>query len=492
MLPPSTDGVFRIDGEGIVEFVNNRVTAMLGYDPSEIVGKSIYLLIDPKKRDVAKLAFEEQGLPELRFIRKDGSGMDARLSIFPFVGRTKEEKGKAGIYIVVSDITQIRLAEEELRESKDYLENLLNYANAPIIVWDADFKIKIFNRAFERLTGYQFEQVQGRHLELLFPETSRKESLDKILRTLNGEHWETVEMPIMRKDGTVRVALWNSANVYDASGRKLVATIAQGQDITERKHVEQRLIALNESLRDQAIELEAVNRELESFNYSLSHDLRAPLRSIEGFGDMLLERAGDKLDHESRDYVNRMRAASERISHLIDDLQALSSVTRCKMRWERVDLSSMAREIAVDLKKAHPDQDVDLEIESGTSVEGDARLLKVMLGNILDNAWKFTSRVQHPRIQFGITYINNKKAFFVRDNGTGFDMAYYDKLFAPFQRLHSAKEYPGTGIGLVTAQRIMRRHGGKIWGEGAVGQGATFYFAFGEGRSEPTSKELAR
>jgi signal transduction histidine kinase len=227
-------------------------------------------------------------------------------------------------------------------------------------------------------------------------------------------------------------------------------------------------------------ELADVNRELEAFSYSVSHDLRAPLRSIEGFSQILLEDYADKLGEEGEDYVGRVRVASRRMALLIDDLLDLSRVSRRPLRREPVDLSARTREIAAELRRSQPERDVEFVIADGLTANGDARLLRLALENLLGNSWKFTSREERARIEFGSTALEGReRVYFVRDNGVGFDETYAGKLFGAFQRLHGAAEFEGTGIGLATVQRIVRRHGGRVWAEGEVGEGATFFFTLG-------------
>ncbi len=228
--------------------------------------------------------------------------------------------------------------------------------------------------------------------------------------------------------------------------------------------------------REWANELERANKELEAFSYSVSHDLRAPLRHVDGFSQILLEDYAEKLDEPGRRYLQQVREASQQMAQLIDDLLNLSRVTRTELRREVVDLSRMAEQVVEGLTKTQPDRIVEFVIEKGLITEGDTRLLRVLLDNLLGNAWKYTGKRQKARIEFGRTMRDGKPSFFVRDNGAGFDMAYVHKLFGVFQRLHGVSEFPGTGIGLATGQRIVHRHGGQVWAEGVVDQGATFYF----------------
>lgn len=249
-------------------------------------------------------------------------------------------------------------------------------------------------------------------------------------------------------------------------------------EIIERQQAEQRAQDLNQGLQQAVTELKAVNKELETFSYSVSHDLRAPLRSIDGFSQALLEDCDEQLDATGHDYLRRIRAATQRMGHLIDDLLTLSRVIRSDMRRESVDLSRIASQICNDLQQADPERQVEFVVQPGTIAQGDSRLLQSVLENLLNNAWKFTVKKTHARIEFGVidAAATSDPTYFVRDNGVGFDMAYADKLFSPFQRLHSISEFPGNGIGLATVQRIVHRHGGRTWAEGALEQGATFYF----------------
>jgi light-regulated signal transduction histidine kinase (bacteriophytochrome) len=228
-------------------------------------------------------------------------------------------------------------------------------------------------------------------------------------------------------------------------------------------------------------ELEWKNEELESFSYSVAHDLRAPLRSVDGFSQALLEDYGTKLDAEGRKYLRLMHNAAQHMTQLIDDLLALSRVTRIEFRRESVDLCLIARAVGARLAQTNPGHPVDLVVADGLITDGDDRLLTIMFENLLGNAWKFTGRCALARIEVGVT---DDRVYFVRDNGAGFDMAYASKLFGVFQRLHSAKEFEGTGIGLATVQRVVRRHGGRIWADGVVGQGATFFFTLQGGVSD--------
>jgi len=248
------------------------------------------------------------------------------------------------------------------------------------------------------------------------------------------------------------------------------------QEVEERKRAEEEIKKLNDDLKHHVTQLEEANKELEAFSYSVSHDLRSPLRSIDGFSQALLEDYGGKLDGEGRDYLQRVRAGSQRMAQLIDDLLNLSRVARSEMSRVPVDLSKIAKDIANGLRKSDQERNVEFVISGGLTAQGDERLLRAAMENLFSNAWKFTSIHPRGRIEFGMARRDGQPVYFIKDDGVGFDMTYVGKLFGPFQRLHSPGDFPGTGIGLATVQRIIHRHGGRIWIEGAVERGATVYF----------------
>ena len=254
-----------------------------------------------------------------------------------------------------------------------------------------------------------------------------------------------------------------------------------------RARAEAKLRRLNRELElrvsQRTTQLESANKELEAFAYSVSHDLRAPLRGIDGFSQALMEDYGDKLDEDGRHYLSRVRAGTQRMGLLIDDLLRLSRVSRAQMEHGPVDLSAAAKAVLAELRQQEPGRSVTTRVQEGLAATGDPHLLRIALDNLLGNAWKYSGRTEGARIEMGIAETGEGRAFFVKDNGAGFDMAYAHKLFGVFQRLHSAEEFPGTGIGLATVARIVHRHGGRIWAKGEPGKGATFYFTLPEDKA---------
>jgi PAS domain S-box-containing protein len=289
-----------------------------------------------------------------------------------------------------------------------------------------------------------------------------------------------VEFRMLHKDGTYRWVLSRGEAVRDGTGKavRMLGTII---DITERKWAEEEIQRLNSDLErrvaERTAELERANKELESFSYSVSHDLRGPLRAIGGFSQALLADYSDRVDDRGKDYLRRVHAASGRMADLIDALLSLARINRSGMSKQQLDLTGMARSIGVELRNADPTRNVVFTVQDSLTAEGDPHLMRIVLENLLGNAWKFTAKQPNPTIEFGRTERAGESVFFVRDNGVGFDMAYRHKLFDAFQRLHGRDEFEGTGIGLATVQRIIHRHGGRIWAEAEVGKGATFYFA---------------
>jgi len=296
-------------------------------------------------------------------------------------------------------------------------------------------------------------------------------------------HQETVRLS---KDGKrIDVALTLSP-VRDASGA-IVASSMVCRDITQRKADDQQLKLLHNTLEqrvnERTLQLDRANKELQSFSYSVSHDLRAPLRGIDGWSSALMEDFGEKLGETGLEYLGRVRSETQRMGQLIDDLLRMAMISQSGIVVKEVDISKCVRSTADRLRETSPDRIVDFIIEPALVVQGDAGLLDVALTNLIENAWKYTSKLPAARIEFGVMKVGEEVAYFVRDNGDGFDMKYASKLFAPFHRMHTPRDFPGTGVGLATVQRIIHRHSGRIWAEAKPKFGATFFFTLGKPES---------
>ena len=317
------------------------------------------------------------------------------------------------------------------------------------------------------------ERDKSRHTPIIFLTAADKSQTDAVRGYAVGAVDYLVK-PVVPEFVRSKVA------VFVELARKTELLRRQARLLQESEQAAHELAdARAELVRD----LEHKNRELESFSYAVSHDLRAPLRRIESFGRAIQESQGERLDDDGRRYLERVREASRQMSQLIDDVLHLSRVTRAEIREHEVDLSALVSLLLDRMREAEPARSVEVRVRPGITVTGDGQLLRVAIENLLENAWKFTGREPAARIEFGMTNVAGEPTYFVRDNGAGFDMAYAERLFGPFQRLHLASEFPGTGIGLATVQRIIHRHGGRVWAEGMLGQGATFHFTIGRVRA---------
>lgn len=336
-----------------------------------------------------------------------------------------------------------------------------------------DFEFVDLNKSAENMIRTSKEKMIGQKLCEVTPINRTAGFFDKYVHVVETGETLDEEFPITAEQ--IQASWIHHQVVPLADG---VAVISR--DITPRKRAEQETKELNRDLRQQASQLEAANKELEAFSYSVSHDLRAPLRGIDGWSLALLEDYGKNLDDKAHEYINRVRAETHHMGQLIDDMLKLSKVTRVGMRVVPIDLTALAQGIAVRLQDRAPNREIEFIIAPALKTNGDDRLLTIALSNLLDNAVKFTGTRPHARIEFGLAKADGSPVFFVRDNGVGFDMAYASKLFGTFQRLHKSSEFPGTGIGLATVQRVVHRHGGRVWADAQVDGGATFYFSLKE------------
>lgn len=370
-------------------------------------------------------------------------------------------------------------AERALRRAHQKLALHIERTPLGVVEFDSALHIVQWNAAAERIFGYPRAQVVGRTAELLVPSHLLPNVQMLFRRLLDGEGAVSV-IENLARDGRRIHCEWYSTPLTGEGG-EVEGAIALVNDITALVESRNEVVALNRTLEQRVEqrtrELEAANRELESFSYSVSHDLRTPLRAIDGFSQLLGAQCGDeRTGATARDYLERIRAAAQRMGEIIDDLLDLARVGRTPLTLDEVDLSGLARLIVDELARAHPQRVVETAVADGITVRADRRLLRIALENLIGNAWKFTEGSPHARIEVGSVPHPGGRIIYVRDNGIGFDMRYVDKLFGAFQRLHAADQFPGAGIGLATVHRIIDRHGGNIWAESKVGEGATFYF----------------
>ena len=454
--------------------------------------------IHPEDREGVLSALAQQALvgelqKEYRVVRPDGTVRHIWDQGFPIPNASGETYRVAGI---AQDITERKRVEGALESREKELRLIMNAAPALIAYVDAEYRYRRVNKSYERWFGRTAEQVHGRHVREVLGEAAWEAGRPEMERALAGEA-VTYERQFPYEGGGPRWVYATYTPDRDSTGR-VQGFVAHVVDIGELKQAEGEIQKLNaeleERVRQRTAELEAANKELEAFSYSVSHDLRAPLRGIDGWASALAEDCADKLDAQGREYLARVCAEAQRMGTLIDDLLELSRVSRAEMRQNPVDLSALARGILADLRQHDLERQVETVVAPGLEAVGDPQLLRLVLENLLGNAWKFTAKRGQARIEFGVVAaaVGGRKApnpaaetaattptetvCFVRDNGAGFDMAYAHKLFAPFQRLHTQRDFAGTGIGLATVQRIIRRHGGDVYAEGAPDQGATFYF----------------
>ena len=364
-----------------------------------------------------------------------------------------------------------------LADGDDRYRALLESAPDAVVIADTHGRVVLVNAQTESLFGFGRHELLGMPVEMLLPERFRADHAGLrqgyAARPVTRPMGAGLDLYARRRDGGEFPV---SISLSPIRVGELTYVYAAIRDITAQRVAERRIRELNDSLARQNNDLKAVNQELEAFSYSVSHDLRAPLRAIDGFSQILLKEHAGQLDEKGLDRLGRVRRGAQRMGELIDDLLKLSRVSRAELKVQRVDLGGLATEVVEALRKQEPERSVTLDIAPNLDAEADPKLLRIALDNLLGNAWKFTARRQAARIEVGR---ENATTFFVRDNGAGFDMAYADKLFGAFQRLHDAGEFPGTGIGLATAQRVIHKHGGRIWAESAPEAGATFRFTLG-------------
>jgi PAS domain S-box-containing protein len=491
-------GYQSLDEDGRFLDVNEKWLETLGYERNEVLGAWFGDFLAPEYVDAFRDRFphfKARGKIQTEFemIKKNGQ----RLTI-AFDGRIgyKNNGRFEKTHCIIQDVTASKKAEIEV---KDHVEELTAiYENAPFImvIIDQYRKVRKINSYGSKFTGQNIEDMVGKRggealgcLNALdnpqgcgfgphCQECTIRRTIIDTLESGCAHHQVETSLPFAVKGD--RKELYLLISTARLSLRNEPMVLISIQDITERKQAEMALIKLHaeleERVKERTAKLEIINNELDAFTYSVSHDLRSPLRRVQGFSQALLEECTDSLDEQGKDYLARINLSAITMNSLIEDLLKLSRVTRQDLEHEPVELSAVVRVHLNQMRDKEPDRHVETRITPDQVVIGDTALLHIALENLLDNAWKYSAGSKEALIEFGVTDLGGRKVYYIRDNGAGFDMKYAAKLFIPFQRLHSEKDYPGTGVGLSIVSRVIGRHGGEIWAEGEVGKGATFFF----------------
>lgn len=465
LIEAAPDAIILNECHGRIVLLNSRAETLFGSRRKDMLGHLIGELL-PGYQIVC--ADSEMHTEDFEVRRTDGTRVPVSVAISVI-----RSGGDSLVFNDIRDVTDREQAQAALEARERRFRAVADTANDAIISADMSGRITYFNPAAEMIFGYPADQLLNTPLERLMPERYRRahaEGLRRFLETGEGRLiGESAELVGLRRNGQ-EFPVELSLSSWVEGGRHYFTGILR--DVTRRRETETRIANLNHRLQQRALELENLNHELEAFSYSVSHDLRAPLRSIDGFSQALLEDYAERLDAQGRDYLGRVRLAAQRMGHLIDDLLKLARVTRAEIVMRPVDVTALAVEAGAVVAARHPEHKVDFVVAPGLIAEGDEALLRVAFENLLDNAWKFTAGRGPARVEVGMI----DRTFFVLDNGVGFDPAYAGKLFRPFSRLHDQKAFPGTGIGLATVQRVVHKHGGTIRAESAPGQGTAFYF----------------
>jgi len=486
LLGLASDWLWKTDAEHRYTLITDGLKRHANMEPSEFLGRRPWELnwheVPAAVWDEYRAALARSGSLRVTLSRIDEAGNCRHIEL---IGCALHRNGELrGYHGVGRDITDRVAAERALQESRARYQEVVESVNEVIFRTDARGRLTFINRAWETITAHSVASSLGKPLvEFLHPD-DRVSAWHEMARVARGERPEySSELRLRTRHGEIR---WIEAAArpvtQDDAGpiRGLAGTL---DDISERKVAELTLRNINQELEARVklrtAELEASNRELEAFSYSVSHDLRAPLRAIDGFARILEEELDAQLDDTTRGYIDRIRKATARMAHLIDALIELARLTRQSLHRETVDLSEIALQIIEELRAAEPQRKVEVEITSDLLVTADRTLMRVVLENLLQNAWKFSAHNEVAHIRFYAERKRDQRVFCVSDDGAGFDMAFAANLFRPFHRLHNNAEFTGSGIGLANVQRVIQRHGGRIWAESEPGRGATFRFTLG-------------
>ena len=461
-------------------FVNEAFLKIHGLsDPSQIVGGPMDRFIVPEDRQlvIERTLARQRGEPvphvyEYRIRRPDGEVRTVQTSAAPIVYR-----GQAAALAALRDRTEEKLAEQLLRDSENKFRSVVETATDAVVSTDGSGRIIFFNKSAQQTFGCGAEEVLGKTVALLIPERFHVLDAEGFIRCVSsGEEpllGATVEMIGRRRDGT-EFPLELSLATWESNGAPFFTAFIR--DITKRKHAEKTITQLNEDLKKYTEQLQAMNQELEAFSYSVSHDLRAPLRAIDGFSRILIEEHAGSLSPEAQRLLNVVRSNTQQMGTLIDDLLAFARLSRQSFDCTTIDMAAVAQVALEELKKAEPRARVPVTIHPLKPAQGNVSLIQQVMINLISNALKFSRLRAQPRVEIGCFPDRNENTYFVKDNGVGFDMAYADKLFGVFQRLHSVEEFEGTGVGLAIVKRIINRHSGRVWVDAKADEGATFYF----------------
>ena len=482
LVEATSDWVWEVDAGGRYTYVSPRCRDLLGYEPEELLGRTPFELMPPEEAVrigilFAGLARDQSPIVRLENVNlhKDGHEVIMETNGQPILSAQGSLVGYRGID---RDITERKRIEAQLAESRKVLRTMIDVLPLWVSYFDTRKHYVIANRRYEQTFGHPLKVIEGAYFADVMPAQLIDAHGTMTDRCLSGEAFSFDEVTEVPSLGQVAVH-GDYVPVRDENGQ-IIGGVVAVYDVTEQKAVEAALREAHDLLeaRVQArtAELSVANRELESFTYSVSHDLRAPLRAVRGFSQALIEDYGNQLPEGARNYLAQIEAGSVRMGDLIDGLLTLSRSTRGDLSREPVDMTGLVRELLHTLAATDPGRTVDVEVEEGLETSADLRLLKTLWTNLLENAWKYTGRQKIARIHVYAVDREGEKVFCIADNGAGFDMEFAAKLFEPFQRLHRQDEFPGIGIGLATVQRIVHRHGGRIEAKGEPDKGATFFF----------------
>ncbi len=481
IIDTAYEGIWTINTDGRIEYVNQRMAQMLGYSIADMLDRFVFEFMDEVVRSEAKRIFERcrQGVKEqfdFRYRCKDGSDLWTIVSTNPIFSETGEFQGAIAM---ITDVSERKWLEDKLWESEARFRRLVESNIIGVFFPDLEGHILDANDAFLQMVGYTREELRQGEVNWKAMSPLEYQALDeqKIEELKTSGICTPFEKEYIRKDGS-RVPILVGAALLEGSKQQTIAFLL---DLSERKQAEAKMQRFNEQLekrvQERTAQLEEANKELESFSYSVSHDLRAPLRHISGFVDLLQKRAAPSLDETSLRYLNTIVQSAKQAGKLIDDLLAFSRMGRTELRYTTINMNQLIREVQRDIELDTEGRVIHWHVEELPQISGDPSMLRLVLRNLMENAVKYTSKRTQAEIEISCTENEDEFVFFIRDNGVGFDMQYVNKLFGVFQRLHSEQEFNGTGIGLANVRRIVHRHGGQTWAEAVVNNGATFYFS---------------